>query len=263
MSVELTGLRIVAVLAAGGGAGFVNAIAGSGSLLTFPTLVALGVPTLTANISNNVGLVPGSFSAVYGYRRELVGQKQRLRAIVPGVAIGAAAGALLLLALPASYFSYVVPFLVLMAVGLLIAQPRLQRAMAAKRERAGLAVGVDHIGPLLIGATSAAAMYGGYFGAAQGVMYVSILGFLLVDNLQRINAAKNVLSAVVNTVAAVIFVVRGGIDWRISGLIALGAIIGGQVGSVVGRRIPAAVLRKAIIVVGLIAAAKLLRDVFL
>ncbi len=262
MAADLGLAESAAVLAAGLGAGFINTIAGSGSLLTFPTLLALGIPARTANMSNTVGLVPGSLSGVVGYRRELVGQGRRLAVLAPAAAVGGIVGGLLLLVLPASAFEVVVPFLVALSVALLAAQPRLQRWLLERRGAAGQTsdgtAADQHHGALLVGSIGLVAVYGGYFGAAQGVIFVAVLGVFLVDSLQRINATKNLLALIANLVAALLFVTRGGIAWEVSGLIAIGSIAGGQLGAHFGRRIPADTLRLLIMAVGTAAAARLL-----
>ena len=242
----------VAILAAGIGAGTINAIVGSGSLITFPTLVALGYNPLIANVSNNIGLFPGSVSGAVGYRRELAGQRHRVLVFGVVCAIGAAVGAELLLALPPSVFKRVVPVLILAAMVLVVAQPRLSRRAA---ERHGE---VDRIGPLLIGGMLLASMYGGYFGAAQGVIYLALLGIFLAEHLQRVNALKNAVSAVVNGVAAVAFTVQSHPDWAVVALIAVGSTVGGQLGAHIGRRLPPVVFRAVILVVGAVAIWRLL-----
>ena len=241
-----------AILAAGVGAGTINAIVGSGSLITFPTLVALGYNPLIANVSNNIGLFPGSVSGAVGYRRELAGQRRRLIIFSVICAIGAAAGAELLLVLPASVFKRVVPALILLAMVLVLAQPWLSRR-AAQRHGTG-----DRLGPAVMVGMLLASVYGGYFGAAQGVIYIALLGIFLADHLQRVNALKNAVSAVVNGVAAVVFVVQAHPDWAVVALIAVGSTIGGQLGAHIGRRLPSTALRAVIVAVGAVAIWRLL-----
>ncbi len=246
----LSGLAIVAV---GFVAGTINTIVGSGSLLTFPTLLALGYPPVVANVSNTVGLVTGSVSGAIGYRRELEDQWPRLRMLGAASLAGGLIGGLLLLALPASVFRNVVPALILAACALVALQPRLARRMAAGEGRVRA-----HGGPLLFVAVFLTGVYGGYFGAAQGVMLIALLGIFLDDTLQRLNAAKNVLAALVNGIAALLFIVFADVDWAVAGLLAVGAIAGGQIGASLGRRIPAGWLRAAIVVVGVAVAVRLL-----
>jgi uncharacterized membrane protein YfcA len=248
----VTPIEAGAIAAAGLAAGTINAIVGSGSLITFPTLLALGYPPVVANVSNTVGLVPGSVSGAVGYRRELVGQRERaLRLGIASVA-GGLTGGFLLLALPAASFERVVPFLIIVAVVLVALQPRLSRAMAEHR-----AAGTTHALPLAA-TIFVTGVYGGYFGAAQGVILIALLGIFIGDDIQRLNGLKNVLAAVVNGVAAVLFVLVAPVAWPAALLLALGSIAGGQLGAVVGRRLSPLVLRGAIIAVGTVVAVRLL-----
>lgn len=247
----------VAVFAAGLGAGTINTIVGSGTLITFPVLLAFGLPPVTANVSNTLGLVPGSLSGAFGYRRELVGQRGRVLRFGLVALIGGLGGAVLLLALPSKAFDTIVPVLIAVALVLVIAQPRLAAALRARRERNGTTAASDGGWALLLGLLLASA-YGGYFGAAQGVLYLSLMGLLLSEDLQRVNALKNVLAAIVNGVAAVFFLFVAHFDWTAVALIAVGSTLGGQLGAKVGRRLPPTALRAVIVVVGLLAIAQLL-----
>jgi uncharacterized membrane protein YfcA len=248
----------LAVFAAGVGAGAINAVVGSGTLLTFPTLLALGYPPVTANVSNNIGLVFGGITGTLGYRRELEGQGPRLVRLVPLSFLGSVTGALLLLRLPASAFAAIVPVLIGISVVLVLAQPRIAAAVQRRREDAGRhdgRVGVPaSVGTLLAG------VYGGYFGAAQGVLLIGVLGAVLTESLQRVNAAKNLLSLVVNLVAAVTFIVvrPGAISWLVVALIAVGSLLGGFLGARVGRALSPTVLRLVVALVGVIAIVRLL-----
>jgi len=246
-------LAALAILGVGLAAGTLNTIVGSGSLITFPTLLVLGYPPVVANVSNTVGLVTGSISGAIGYRRELEGQFPRLRALGVASLAGGLTGGLLLLALPASVFRDVVPVLILVACVLVALQPRLSRRVA-EGDRPVRA----HGGPLLFGAVFLTGVYGGYFGAAQGVMLIALLGIFLDDDLQRLNAAKNVLAALVNGIAALLFIAFAEVDWAVAGLLAVGAITGGQVGASLGRRISPGWLRAAIVVVGVAVAVRML-----
>lgn len=247
-------LEIVAIFAAGLAAGTINTIVGSGTLITFPTLLAFGHAPVVANISNNIGLVPGGVSGTWGYRRELSGQRRRLAVLAPMSLLGSVTGALLLLALPAEAFATIVPVLLAISLVLVVVQPRMQAALQARRERRGRDDGHGHTVLVAVG-VYLAGVYGGYFGAAQGVLLVGLLGSLLPESLQRVNAAKNLLSLVVNTVAAVVFclVAFDRVNWAVVGLIAGGSLLGGLVGAGVGRRLPAPVLRGVIVVVGVVA----------
>ena len=300
-------LRALAIFAAGLAAGTINTVVGSGTLITFPTLLAFGYPPVLANVSNNVGLVPGVASGVYGYRSELGGQRRRLIRLGSASVCGGLVGAILLLTLPQSAFKAIVPALIGLAVVMVIIQPRLAKWVAERqRARAALATPDDagagaegtHTGPAggggpgavadgavaVTGADGASAVavaappkveeaiggpvlwvlvflagiYGGYFGAAQGVLLIGMLGIALNDSLQRINAAKNVLAGLVNGLAAVVFILATHIDWGVAGLIAAGSIIGGQVGARIGKRLPPWGLRVLIVCVGSAALVKLL-----
>jgi uncharacterized protein len=226
---------------------------GSGSLITFPTLLAFGVPAVTANVSNNVGLVPGNVSGAYGYRKELAGQWKRLLRLGSASAIGAAAGAVLLLKLPAGTFKVIVPVLILIACVLVIVQPRLNGWLAERRGE-----GSPNGGPVLWAGVCGSGIYGGYFGAAQGVLMIGLLGIFLDEPLQRINGLKNVLTFVVNGTAAIVFISVTHVDWILAGLIAVGSTIGGYFGARYGRRLPPMALRILIVIIGVIAAVKLI-----
>jgi uncharacterized membrane protein YfcA len=243
--------EVVAVLLAGMAAGTINTVVGSGTLITFPTLLAFGIPPVTANVSNTIGLAPGSLSGAIGYRAELSGQRSRLLKLGSASLIGGIAGALLLLVLPSGAFDAIVPVLILLGVVLVVLGPRISKRVAARAEsRGGLA---EHGAPWVWPAVLGAGVYGGYFGAAQGVLLMAILGIGVDDTMQRHNATKNVLALVVNGIAAVVFVFVAHVNWPVAGLIALGSVIGGQLGATVGRRLPAPVLRGVIVVVGLAA----------
>jgi uncharacterized membrane protein YfcA len=319
-------LTALAIFAAGLAAGTINTVVGSGTLITFPTLLAFGYPPVLANVSNNVGLVPGVASGVHGYRAELAGQRKRILRLGSASVCGGLVGAVLLLVLPQSAFKDIVPALIAIAVVMVVFQPRLAKWVAARqRARAGApgsgedrgrppsglddggtavagdiaavsgavttggptaavtadfgdgrgvvgALGVvDAVsssvpaaqplqvgGPVLWVLVFVTGIYGGYFGAAQGVLLIGIMGIAFTDSLQRINAVKNVLAGLVNGLAALVFIVATHIDWGAAGLIAAGAIIGGQVGARIGRRLPPWGLRVVIVFVGILALVKLL-----
>ena len=247
----MTLLEALAVLFAGVAAGTINTVVGSGTLITFPTLLAVGLSPVTANVSNSIGLVPGSLAGTWGYRRELRGQGHRLTWLMPATALGGAAGAGLLLWLPESAFESVVPVLIALALVLVVLGPRISRAVVAHHEaRGGLPErGAWWVWPGVLGT----GVYGGYFGAAQGVLLMAIFGIGIDDDVQRHNAVKNVLAALVNAVAAAVFVVVAEVDWWAATLVAAGAVIGGTLGASVGRRLPAPWLRAVIVVVGVVA----------
>ncbi len=255
-------VEIVAIFLAGVGAGMINAVVGSGTLITFPTLVAFGFPPVTATMSNAIGLVPGSASGTWGYRRELAGQGPRLRWQLPASFFGALIGAYLLLHLPETTFKKIVPVLLVIALILVVIQPRLQIAIRRRAEAAGRdhnVVGRGQFVALIIG-TFLVGIYGGYFAAAQGILLVGVMGALLPETMQRMNGAKNLLTLVVNLVAATAYtlVAFDRINWAAAGLIAVGSLIGGFVGAHYGRRLSPVALRATIVVFGLIALWRLL-----
>jgi hypothetical protein len=240
-------LEAAAILVAGIGAGTINAVVGSGTLLTFPTLLALGYPPVTANVSNTIGLVPGSVAGAWGYRRELTGQRERVLRLGVASLIGGATGGILLLVLPAGAFEAIVPALIALGVLLVVFGPRISRWVAEHHGDAG----GEHwwVWPAVL----VTGVYGGYFGAAQGVLLMAVLGIGVADTLQRLNGAKNILAAIVNGVAGLIFTFVADVDWAVVALIAVGSIIGGLLGASIGRRLPPAVLRGVIEVVGVVA----------
>ncbi|MDP9220467.1 MAG: sulfite exporter TauE/SafE family protein [Actinomycetota bacterium] len=254
--------EIIAIFLAGMAAGTINTIVGSGSLISFPTLLAFGYPAVGANISNNIGMVFGGVSGTLGYRAELAGQGSHIRVLVPASVLGSVTGALLLLRLPAAAFKAIVPVLIVVALVLVIAQPRMQPALARRRERAQAESGSESRGHSAVTVVGiyASGVYGGYFGAAQGVLLVGLLGSLLPESLQRVNALKNLLALTANSVAAVVFmlVAWDRIYWGAVLLLAVGATLGGVIGARVGRRLPPAILRAVIVVVGLAAIVRLL-----
>ena len=247
---------MILIVLAGAAAGAINSLVGSGTLVTFPTLVALGYPPVTATMSNAVGLVAGGISGTWGYRAELAGQWSRLRWQIPASAAGAAIGAFLLLHLPEKVFTQVVPVLLVLAMTLVVLGPRIQ-AFARRRAEA-LGRTADHVSPArmvaLVGGTFAVGVYGGYFTAAQGIMFLGLMGALLPEDIQRMNAAKNLLSLLINVVAAVGYalVAFDRISWPVAGLIAAGSVLGGWLGARYGRRLSPTALRAFIVVVGLI-----------
>ena len=242
----------VIIVIAGMAAGTINTVVGSGSLITFPMLLTLGYPPVLANVSNNIGLVPGAISGVYGYRRELVGQRGRIMRLAPLSAVGALTGALLLLVLPSAVFKRVVVVLIVIALVLVVLGPRLSRRLARPHE------GHARISLTLVVLVGLAGIYGGYFGAAQGIILIALLGIFVLDDLQRLNATKNVLAATVNIVASVVFVLATDVDWAVVACIAAGSVVGGQLGATFGRRLDPRALRVVIVIVGLTALIRLL-----
>jgi uncharacterized membrane protein YfcA len=270
--------EIVLILLAGVGAGAINAAVGSGTLITFPALVAFGVPPVSATMSNALGLVPGNIASSFGYREEIRGQGKRLLKLLPASLLGSLVGAYLLLHLPDDTFESVVPVLILVALVLVIGQPMLQRALKRKKlkeaqEQPGVPAGAepggtdpaaagDWIAPLAPGRALvvglivfATAIYGGYFAAAQGIILVGLLGLVLSDSIQRLNGAKNVLVLVVNITSATVYSIVGfdRISWLSVLLIAIGSLVGGYAGARVSRRLSPVLLRTVIVVLGLVA----------
>jgi uncharacterized membrane protein YfcA len=244
--------EIVAIALAGLAAGTINTVVGSGTLITFPVLLAFGIAPVTANVSNTIGLVPGSASGAIGYRRELAGQRARVLRLGTMSVLGGITGAVLLLVLPAAAFTAIVPVFIAIALVLAVLQPRLNRLLAARHGD-----GAHERGVLLPAAIYITGVYGGYFGAAQGILLLGILGVTLAQDLHRTNALKNVLAGTVNGVAGVYFMLVAHVDWAPAGIIAGASIVGGQLGARYGRRLPPVALRALIVVVGVTAIVRL------
>lgn len=253
---------MILIALAGVGAGAINALVGSGTLITFPTLVALGFPPVTATMSNAIGLVAGGLSGTWAYRHELSGQWRRLRWQIPASVLGAALGSFLLLHLPEKVFTRIVPVLLVGALILVVTGPRIQAYARRRAEAAGHSA--EHVSTArslaLVLGTFAVAVYGGYFTAAQGILLIGVMGALLPEDVQRMNAAKNLLSLLVNIVAAISYtlVAFDRISWPAAGLIAIGSLVGGWLGGHYGRRLSPTALRAVIVVVGLIGLYRLL-----
>ncbi len=250
----MTLLEAIAVLLAGGAAGAINVVVGSGTLVTFPVLLAVGYSPLVANVSNTIGLVPGSLAGAVGYREELRGRRRQVTEFACASLAGGVVGAVLLLVLPEGAFEVIVPVLVALAVILVAVQPLVAARVRAPARGGRKARG----GPLLFGLIFVTGVYGGYFGAAQGVLLLGIFGLLLSDSLQELNAIKNVLAGLVNGVAALVFVFVADPAWEAVALIAAGATVGGALGAKLARRLPPAVLRGVVVVVGLAAFVQLI-----
>lgn len=233
-------------------AGTINAVVGSGTLVTFPILIALGIAPVMAVVSNAMGLIAGGVAGVWGYRRELVGMGHNLVRLIPASVVGGITGAYLLLHLPESVFKVVAPMLIVVALVLVIFQPKLQRSIAKRRSAGGVTSRHD---AAMVALVFLAGVYGGYFVAAQGVLLVAILGIFMSGNLQNANAVKNVLSLVVNFVAAISYLLFAPdkIIWAVVGLIAVSSLLGGLIGAKIGRRLPPLVLRIVIVILGLVA----------
>jgi len=267
-------------------AGAVNAVAGGGSLLSFPALLAVGYPAITANVTNSVALTPGYFGGTLGYRRELAGQRRRILALGATSAVGAVVGAFLLLVSSPELFERIVPWLIFLACGLLAVQTRLARLVRARRAgdgdqapgnpgpsdpapanpapadppadpAAGPARPDRHTGPLF--ATQfLAAVYGAYFGAGVGIMMLAILGIFLTDSLQRLNALKGLLSFLISVVAAVWFALFAEVGWVAVAVMAVASLLGGQLGVVLARRLDDQVLRWLVVAFGVVVGLRLL-----
>jgi uncharacterized membrane protein YfcA len=278
-------LELLAIFAAGFWAGMINVVVGSGTLVTFPVLLLFGYPPLVANVSNNIGLVGGGITGTFGYRGELVGRAAALKQLAPASALGGITGALLLLVLPAAAFRAIVPVLIVIGLVMVVWGPAIQRAVARRRETRQ-SVGVGAGGPLpatvpsvngeppqpgtmgqsrahriaIIAGVFVLGVYGGYFGAAQGVLIVGLLSVLTAETLQSITGLKNLLTTVVNALAAVTFMTVSwhSVDWKVVLLIAVGATLGGVAGARVGRRMSPVLLRIIIVIVGVAALVRLL-----
>jgi uncharacterized membrane protein YfcA len=235
---------------AGFGAGVVNAVAGGGSLITFPALLAAGYPSVTANVTNSIAVLPGYVGGSLAYRRELGAQRGRIRALALTCAAGAATGAALLLVSPASVFEAIVPWLILAACALLAVQPRVA-AWIARGQRSPSPVALH-------AALFLATVYGGYFGAGLGIMLLAILGVFIDDGIQRLNALKGLMSLLVAIVGAVAFAVFGPVAWDAAAIVGATCLLGGAAGVGVARRLPAAVLRGVVIAYGVVVAIVLL-----
>jgi uncharacterized membrane protein YfcA len=250
-------IEAVAIFAVGVWAGGINVIVGSGALVTFPTLLLFGYPPLTANVSNNIGMVAGGVSGIYGYRRELSPNRPILVRLAPASVAGALVGAVLLLVLPAELFNAIVPALIAVGLLMVVVGPSIQRRTAAAQGD-GSANVLSRV--LLTAGIFVLGIYGGYFGAAQGILLVGLMGMILSDGIQRLTAIKNVLATLVNFVAALTFmaIATHHIDWSLVALISCGAFLGGYLGAQFGRRLPPSVLRAFIVVIGSVALVKIL-----
>lgn len=259
--------QIALIVLAGIGAGGINAVVGSGTLITFPVLVAFGVPPVVSTMSNAVGLIPGNIASSFGYREELKGQWRRILGFVPASILGSLTGAYLLLHLPEDAFETIVPVLLVVALVMVVAQPALSRHLKNRAVRRAEKAGQEHV-PASVGDTLSTgryilvlavvfltAIYGGYFAAAQGIILIALLGILLPDDLQRLNGLKNVLVLVVNTVSASTYIIVGHdrINWIAVICIAIGSLIGGYFGARVGRKFSPVLLRTIIVILGLVA----------
>ncbi|UVJ37708.1 sulfite exporter TauE/SafE family protein [Arthrobacter sp. CJ23] len=248
-------LNGVIIFFAGLWAGTINSVVGSGTLVTFPVLIALGYAPVTASISNAMGLVAGNASGAWGYRHELKGRGRQLLRLLPASILGGITGAWLLLHLPEKVFHYAAPILIVLALLMVVFQPKLQQWVRDRAENPEHALHDKGHGAILVLLVFLAGIYGGYFVAAQGILLVGILGVFMTGTIQNANAMKNILVLAVNIVAACSYLLFafGRIEWPVVGLIAVSSLIGGVVGSKVGRRLKPVVLRTVIFALGLVA----------
>lgn len=247
---------VVTVAAAGLGAGFVNGAAGGGSLVSYPLLLATGLPARTANVTNTVGLLTGYVGGALGFRDHLQSQRARLRELAPVALAGGVAGALLLLVTSESSFEAVVPVLIIGACLLFGFQPVVRRRVIERRTESHAPT--RRLGALALFGVFAAAVYGGYFGAGIGVILLAILGLVLDDPLPSVNGVRGVLSLLVNVVAALVFAIGADVDWAVAGVLAATCAVGGYTGARASLRLPDHVLRIVVIAFGLVAVARLL-----
>lgn len=259
--------QIALIVLAGIAAGGINAVVGSGTLITFPALVAFGVPPVVSTMSNAVGLIPGNIASSFGYREELRGQWRRILGFVPASVLGSLTGAYLLLHLPEDAFETIVPVLLVLALVMVVGQPGLSRYLKNRSVRRAQRAGEEHVEAsvgdklstgryiLVLVVVFLTAIYGGYFAAAQGIILIALLGLLLPDDLQRLNGLKNVLVLVVNTVSASTYIIVGHdrLNWIAVICIAIGSLIGGYFGARVGRKFSPVLLRTFIVILGLVA----------
>lgn len=260
----MSALQMLLVLAAGVGAGLMNSVVGAGTLITFPVLLFLGLPPVVANVSSTVGLVSGSVAGAYGYRATLVGRGPLVRRLVLVSLVGGTAGGLLLVLLPPAAFERIVPVLLIVSAALAALQPRIAAAVRLRRTRGTAAArtgasdaegGTDERFTVVLGlAVLAATVYGGYFGAAQGVILLVLLGILVGGSMNELNGIKNVLGATTNLIAALLFAGIADVDWTVAVLVAIGAGVGGTLGGRYGPRLSATALRALVVAVALAAA---------
>lgn len=243
---------IALIATAGFLAGALNAAAGGGTLITFPVLVWLGIPPITANISSSVGLLPGYLGGGLAYRRELKVQKSRIKTFSIVSIVGGVIGAFLLLSTSSAVFSGIVPFLVLGSAGLLAIQPPMSAFLKKRQLAKGRDESTSATKPVVSGwaqiGVFIGAIYGSYFGAGLGVMLLAVLAFTVEDKLQNLNGLKTLLSLLINFIGVVVFVSTGSLDWGVVGVIAPAAFLGGTIGGSLARRLPPVVLRLVVVV---------------
>jgi uncharacterized membrane protein YfcA len=243
-------VNLLLLAAAGVAAGAINSAVGSGTLLTYPLLLAAGLPPVVANGTNSLGISPGNAAGAFVYRKKLTGRRNIVLGLMLMIGLGAAIGASLVLRLPARVFESVVPWLIIGACVLVVVQPRISHYITS-RGIDPLDLPKSTIYPLLF----LVGIYAGYFGAAQGIVLIAVLGTMYSTDLQISNAAKNVLQGVSNFVAAIVFVIAGAVSWPAAIAVGSGAFLGGFIGAPIAKRMPDAALRTLIVAIGLTAAA--------
>ncbi len=253
VAVNLSAFHIILLIIGGLGAGVFNGVAGGGSLISFPLLLGLGFPALTANLTNTVGIWPGYLGSAAGFRTQIADQRQQLVRLSPVAVSGAIVGAILLLTTSSATFRTLAPWLVLAASLLFSVQPLLRRALQKSENEVAPTRQV-----LLVGGTFLASVYGGYFGAGMGVMLLAILGLALPDTIARSSGLRTVLSIMVNGVAALVFMIHGGLAWAAAGYLAIGALVGGWLGARLALAISPTALRIIVVAIGLGTTIKLL-----
>ncbi|MDZ5660330.1 sulfite exporter TauE/SafE family protein [Nocardioides sp. S-58] len=252
----MTALDALLVLATGFGAGILSSTVGVASLLSFPVLVALGLPPVVANVTNTLGMIPAGLGGVVGYRQEVREGGRVAVVIVVVCAIGAVLGAALLLGLPPGVFEAVVPWLILFTCLLVAIQPRISAWLRARHEQqhGGQLAERRHMSPATTAFATMTGVYGGYFGAGAGVMMVAVLGLGTDLELRIVNGLKTLSLMVGNIVAGLIFVVVADPRWDVAALLAAGSLVGGYVGARIGRKLPDSVFRGAVVAAGVVAA---------
>jgi len=251
-TVHLTAGRDALLVLAGLGAGLFNGVAGGGTLISFPVLLALGYPAIVANVTSTVGIWPGYLGGVAGFRKEIADQRDHFRMLAPLTIVGATVGAILLLTTPSAAFTRLAPWLVLFASGLFAMAPLLRRWLAGEQSALRARPVALGVGMFL------AAVYGGYFGAAMGVIILAVLGLTLPDTLARASGIRAVLSVLANGVAAIVFIIHGQLQWQAAGMLAIGCLVGGYIGATLARKLPAAALRVIVVAIGLATGIRLL-----
>lgn len=245
----MSGLEYLLVALAAVGAGAVNALAGGGTLITFPTLVGLGLPAIAANVTNTVALVPGYFGATMAQMNDIRGQTRRLWWALPAGVVGGLLGGLLLLNTGEKLFRDLVPYLILLASGLLAVQDPLRAWLVRRAAQAGAKQTPEVWAALPVGL---AGVYGGYFGAGLSVIVLAVLGLVLDDNLTRLNAIKQAIAFSVNIAAALLFVFSGKVVWTVALVMAVGALLGGALGGRLAGRIKPSTLRWVVVSIGVV-----------